>query len=182
MLRVTDESANELYELLTNYLESVGLNIHNLVAIASDGASIMIGKNRSLFSLLKKDVPNLVQIKCVCHSLHLACSYELDVLLRNTDFQVCETYEWFSHSIKRQQAYQDVYQTIKKIPAVCNTRWLSHYKVVDRVLDQWNELKLHFMISQDKELCYTASLLYKMYNDKVLYLYMLKVLFIESYT
>ncbi|MGH0137471.1 UNVERIFIED_CONTAM: hypothetical protein FKN15_067830 [Acipenser sinensis] len=42
VLPVTDSSASGLHHVLTQYLESVGLDIKNLVEIASDGASVMV--------------------------------------------------------------------------------------------------------------------------------------------
>ena len=43
-----------------------------LIATGSDGASVNIGKNKSVTSLLKKDLPHLVVIHCVNHRLELA--------------------------------------------------------------------------------------------------------------
>ena len=42
-----------------------------LVCLGSDGASIMIGKNNSVYVHLKTDVPSLKSIHCIAHKLEL---------------------------------------------------------------------------------------------------------------
>lgn len=47
------------------------LNIGNLIGIGTDNASVMIGVNKSVYTELRKDVPSLLLVKCVCHSIQL---------------------------------------------------------------------------------------------------------------
>ena len=83
---------------------------------------------------------------------------------------------------KHRESYRAIYETINcgekplKITKVCATRWLSIEPAVSRILDQWEELKLHFSITKFSEHCYMAEVLYSMYNDpqNVLYLTFLK--------
>lgn len=42
-----------------------------LVCLGSDGASVMIGKNNSVYVHLKTDVPSLISIHCIAHKLEL---------------------------------------------------------------------------------------------------------------
>lgn len=42
-----------------------------LVFLGSDGASVMIGKNNSVYVHLKTDVPSLISIHCIAHKLEL---------------------------------------------------------------------------------------------------------------
>lgn len=90
---------------------------------------------------------------------------------RNVDFLVHQTYNWFSFSSSRQIAYKAIYTTLNngalplKIMAPSGTRWLSVHQCVERILCQWDELKLHFQLAKSSEKCYTADLLYQMYAD-----------------
>jgi len=52
-------------------LRSWDLDGKNLVGIGSDGASVMVGKNNSVATLLKKDWPHVILMRCICHSLDL---------------------------------------------------------------------------------------------------------------
>lgn len=60
-----------------------------------------------------------------------------------------------------------------KIPKVSDTRWLSIEGTVSRILNQWIELKLHFTLAAGKEKCHKAQILSQMYNDSIIYLYLL---------
>ena len=52
-----------------------------------------------------------------------------------------------------------------KILNNCATRWLSIQPAIDRILDQWIELKTHFQFVSSNDKCYTSQLLYEMYCD-----------------
>ena len=75
LVQVTSTTAEVLYKHVKDFLKTVGIDIQNCMAIATDGASNMCGKHNSVYALMKKDLPNLLLFKCVCHSLHLACSH-----------------------------------------------------------------------------------------------------------
>ncbi|MGH0185287.1 UNVERIFIED_CONTAM: hypothetical protein FKN15_017618 [Acipenser sinensis] len=91
---------------------------------------------------------------------------------------VSQTYSWFSHSTQRQKKYRDLYATINageaplKILQLSDTRWLAISQCVDRVLSQYEELKLHFQLTKDTERNYNAELLYQMYSDRVNRMYL----------
>ncbi|XP_063604505.1 uncharacterized protein LOC134779997 [Penaeus indicus] len=67
----------------------------------------------------------------------------------------------------RQQKYKSLYSTINvgdeplKTLKLSNTRWLSIAPCVQRLLQQYEELKLHFQVARDEERNYTADLLYQ---------------------
>lgn len=133
----------------------------------------MIGVNNGVHKLLKNKNPYILLIKCVCRSLQLATSHAVsEKLPRNLDFLISETYNWFSKSTLRQQAYKELFTTLNdgneplKIVQASNTRWLSIEVAVSRIIAQWYELKLHFEVSRSKEKCYLAEMLFNMYKDE----------------
>ncbi|KYQ46896.1 hypothetical protein ALC60_14095 [Trachymyrmex zeteki] len=67
--------AESLAVTVKETLNNFGLSLENLIGIATDNCSTMIGINNDLYQKLKKDVPNLILIKCICHSLQLAVSH-----------------------------------------------------------------------------------------------------------
>ncbi|KAK3892503.1 hypothetical protein Pcinc_003734 [Petrolisthes cinctipes] len=93
------------------------------------------------------------------------------------EFMVSETYRYFSHSTLRQQKYAQLYSTINvgeqplKLQQLSETRWLAIAPCLTRVLQQYDELKLHFEISKHEEMNYTADLLHQMYSDPANKLY-----------
>jgi len=61
---------------------------------------------------------------------------------------------------------QDALQLVQ----LSNSRWLSLYKCCERVLGQWDELKLHFDLCKVSDRCYDAEILPDMYPVNKLYL------------
>lgn len=164
---------------LVKCLRDRGLDIQNLIGIGTDNAAVMTGARHSVYTILKTEynLPHLILIPCVCHSLQLAVTHASEgTLPRNIEFLIRETYNWFSHSTKRQIEYKKIFQFINcgeaplKVLKACNTRWLSIEPAIVRILSQWDELKLHFLTTKDH--CYTAEMLHAMYSDESNQLYM----------
>lgn len=159
---------------LKEKLMAMKLNFKNLVGIGTDNASVMVGINNGVYTLLKKEIPHILLIRCVCHSLQLAVSHAVSgTLPRHLEFLCSETYGWFSKSYARQTSYAALYKTINdgheplKIVRACATRWLSIETAVSRLMEQWVELKTHFEVSRLNEKCYTAEMLYGMFSNDI---------------
>jgi hypothetical protein len=156
-------------------LKHYNLNISLMQGLGTDNASVMVGINNGLYQILKTHNPSLILIRCICHSMQLAISSASKELPRNLEFLIRETYDWFARSSIRQLAYKTLYQTINegqdplKIVQACATRWLSVESAVSRIHSQWLELKTHFDIARQNEKCYSAELLFQMYNDNFNY-------------
>jgi hypothetical protein len=172
-------NADAIVSAILNILKKYNLKIKNLKGIGTDNASVMTGINNGVYTKLKEFSPNLILIRCVCHSLQLAVSAAAkEFLPTNLEFLIRETYNWFAHSSLRQQAYKQFFNLINegenplKITQSCATRWLSIETAVSRIFNQWLELKTHFGIAREKEKCYTAQILYDMYNDDSNYAYL----------
>ena len=97
---------------------------------------------------------------------------------RNIEFVVAQTYCWFSNSTHRQLRYKEIFETINigeeplKILKLSDTRWLSIAGCVERILQQYDELKLHFNLMKDQERCHQAGLLYEEYRKYTTRLYL----------
>ncbi|XP_037392558.1 uncharacterized protein LOC119263025 [Pygocentrus nattereri] len=100
------------------------------------------------------------------------------VLPRNVEYMVSQTYSWFSNATKRLQKYAKLYKTInvgenpQKILQLADSRRLAISECVNRILTQFQELKLHFQLAKDSERSYAAELLYQMYSDKINLIYL----------
>lgn len=181
LISIESGSAEAITGIITATLKSDGLNINNLLGIGVDGANSMVGKRNSLSTRLKDIVPHMITVKCICHSLHLAAEKAIEKSLPpEIDFIIRETNAWFCHSSKRQMEYSSIYRLIaEKSPAKINklsgTRWLARYAAIEKILEQWEALDLHFKIAATNEKCFTASILSKMYsNANKLYFIFLK--------
>ncbi|XP_011859228.1 PREDICTED: zinc finger MYM-type protein 1-like [Vollenhovia emeryi] len=189
ILEVERATAIDLHKSIIEYLQQIGIPLRNMIAVSTDGASNLCGRNHSVYTLLKRDVPNLQLMRCTCHSLHLCPSKASEELPSSLDFLVREIFNWFSISPLRKINYKKTFDLIncgndaqkRQMIQLSRTRWLAFYDVVKRLLEQWVELKTHFRIACDAEKCYTARTIRDMLEDNCnkLYLMFLKPILFE---
>ena len=110
----------------------------------------------------------------MCHCLHLGNGATCADLARHFDYMVRESHNWFGHSPNRQREYTTLYKamnddkTNSKIPKVAGTRWLSRGADMEKVLEQYEELELVFMLAkEDRDRCYQADQLFQTCSDKI---------------
>ncbi|XP_036149417.1 uncharacterized protein LOC118647840 isoform X2 [Monomorium pharaonis] len=149
IVEVTKCTGEILAKTLLEYLCKIGLPPKNLFAIGTDDASNMCGLNNSFYTHLKKEVPNLQMIKCVCHSLDKCAQYAFRKMPDYLNYLLKETYNWFA---LRQSEYKEYYKTMNKgknpgkLQKLCDTRWMSWLPVASEILNQWTELHGFFRI------------------------------------
>lgn len=179
LIELENGTAANIVEALNSLFNKLKLKKKNLLALGTDNAAVMTGINNGVYQKIKDewDLPSLILIKCTCHSMQLALSaaYE-QTLPRNIDFLIKEIYSWFSCSTKRQLEYNTLYRSINdaknplKIPKTAETRWISIEPAIRRIVEQWDELRLHFNLM--KKSCYSSDLIYNMLCDHSNYCYM----------
>lgn len=109
LVELTECNAESICEALKESVRNNGLDLHKLLALGIDNASVMTGINSGMFARLKAEVPHLQLIRCVCHSLQLAVSHAAsENMSRNLEFMIRETYNWFSQSSVHQVIYRAV--------------------------------------------------------------------------
>lgn len=122
----SQSSAEGLFSRLKALLAECKLDIKFCVGIGTNGASVKCGQNNSLYTKIKAENARLMLVKCVCHSLQLACNEAIDVLPTHIDYLIRATFDWFTHSPKGQQEYKETYAAITsggvKLIGVCVTR------------------------------------------------------------
>lgn len=149
------ETLEAIATALIQFLVSVGLDFSRCTGIGTDGCSVMVWKNNSVYTPLLKRNQQLTLIKCVCHSNQLCASKAVDTLPCNLKYLVSHSHHWFSHNSLRQHEYVNIYQVINhnnmplKLVQLSATRWLTIHDSCVCIRDQWDELKLHFQLSRD---------------------------------
>ncbi|CAH1111603.1 unnamed protein product [Psylliodes chrysocephalus] len=148
-LNAADCSAVELYNFLKNCFNKHEIPIANIVGVASDGANVMVGKNNSLFSHLKSEVPDIILMRCICHSSALVAGCaELPSSVENL-IRSISTY--ISGSAKRCAILQEIQEFMQlettKILNLSTTRWLSRHACIVRILDNWEAIKHFFTLA-----------------------------------
>ena len=67
-------SAANIFSAIELMLASDNLDWSNLVAMSSDGANVMCGKQNSLLTRISSKQPNVFSVHCTCHAVHLCAS------------------------------------------------------------------------------------------------------------
>jgi hypothetical protein len=133
--------------LIEDFFTTHKISFKNVVGFASDGANVMMGCHQSVSVLLRKKVPNLFVLKCICHSLDLAASKACKKLPTYLEELMIDIFFYLKWSPKRQQAIGKL-QALLNLPEhrilkLHKCRWLSLEAVVNRTLEQF-DLLVHF--------------------------------------
>ncbi|XP_008180143.1 uncharacterized protein LOC103308486 [Acyrthosiphon pisum] len=150
-LNATDCSAVKIYEAFKLCLNQKDIPLNNITGLACDGANVMVVNHNSFYSHLKTDVPSVILMKCICHSAALIASKACEQLPRSTEELLRGVESYVSGSAKRCAQLceiQDYFNKERKIILkLANTRWLSMYQCVSRVLETWDILLHYFQLA-----------------------------------
>ena len=100
-LDARNSSAENIYAAFKSCLELKGIPITNVVGMASDNASVMLGTNNSFMTRLRSDTPNLVVLNCICHSSALIASKACAEFPRSCEDLIRSIATYVSGSAKR---------------------------------------------------------------------------------
>lgn len=141
-------NAEHLYLSIVNSFAEYGVPPENVVGFASDGTNVMMGKRNSVASRFIEHYPGIVIMKCICHSAHLCASESCKMLPKKCEDLARNIYNHFKNSSKRQHIFKQFQMftnlDIHKILHPSQTRWLSLKEVVNRIIEQWEALRLYF--------------------------------------
>lgn len=183
LISVESVTANDLFKVLNNFIiQELGLNLRNMIGIGTDGANSLCGKNHSVFTLFKQENPKIQLVRCICHSIDNAASKAVDEMPACVDYLCREVYNWFCHSTQRRIEYRRLFDILNgkekvfhNFVQLSNTRWLARFNAVKVIVENWEELKVHFNTVVNKEKCYSARVLSEMLNTNSNYLSLLAV-------
>lgn len=148
LLEVKDSTAVGIFTAVKECFINKRIPMDNIIGFCSDTASVMMGSKHSVSTLLKKEVPNVVVVKCACHMMHLTASNACLKLPKYIEDLCRNIYSHFSLSSKRQDTFKEfqIFASVQphKILSPGQTRWLSLQMCVKRLLEQWSALKLYF--------------------------------------
>ena len=134
-------NAETLFAVFGNKLKELDLDVTKVGGMASDGASVMLGRHNGVAAKLKAVVPSVIVVHCVCHRLALACAdsnQELSYIEKVTNY-LTELWKLFEYSNLKMATFMKTQlnlcnlqllpnvkkKTSKKIKKACKTRWLS---------------------------------------------------------
>ncbi len=141
---------DDLFDALTVTLKQFNMDLKDCIGVGSDGTSVMVGVQDSLWTRIKACNPDVILIRYICHSLSLAIEKAFDHLPSSFGFPLVEVPQWFQKSNSRQHKFVELFNTMnpnderKGTPLpfqkLSQTRWLVRGKVLGNILANWHEL------------------------------------------
>ncbi|MCO5586511.1 hypothetical protein L7F22_040451 [Adiantum nelumboides] len=139
LLHPKSASAECLFDVLMMYLKEEGLPIQKLIAIATDGATVMTRQHTGLCARLKEKVPHLMSFHCIAHRQALAAgdAFKTYKEFKYVDKIARKMYEWTSRSAKRHAFLGEVIKSFGigrrgklRVQKMHDVRWLSKGQVM----------------------------------------------------
>lgn len=153
---VENATAQVIYDAIINSFVSNGIPLDNIIGFGSDGCNTMMGNHNSVKSRFEHDCPGIYIAKCVCHSMAICANEATKMLPRRCEDLAKEIYGFFKNSAKRKAIFLQFQKLFNlkehKILRLAQTRWLSFHQVINRILEQWEALKVFFvdMVAEEK--------------------------------
>lgn len=105
------KDAESILKSILGALKEDGLDFQNLIGLGTDGANVLIGHRSGVCTRLKELQPELIGVKCVCHSLAKVAEYAFRKLPSHLEVLVRDIYSYFSYSSSRKDRYAQVQST-----------------------------------------------------------------------
>ena len=157
-----------LFVSFKQLLEDTAIPFSNIVGFASDNCATMIGAQSGFQARLKKEIPSLFVLGCVCHSFALCANAATRRLPSWLEAFVKNVFFYFSRSSKRNVQFRLIQEVVKvhshRVFKLSETRWLSREAVIERKLEQWDALKLFFQSESPTDKVDGAGLIYQTMN------------------
>ena len=148
-------NADAIVTCLTKKMQELAMEIGNLEAFVSDGASVMTGAEGGVAAKIKKDfLSKMINIHCICHRLAPACADTGDdyIFINSFEENLIKLWKFFKNSSKRLKIYVRIalkckeFDTmsnkrqkniVKGVKKACRTRWLGLHAGADAVYDEY---------------------------------------------
>ena len=154
--KTNSTDSETINDCLVDLVSKLGSELKNLKAFSPDGASAMTGGNTGVAARLRQHqvLKCMLNIRCICHRLALACADPSDQLtfLKEFETTLIQLWAFFKNSPRRLNIYAKTVlkmhdletlppkkkkNAVKKIKKAVNTRWLSLHASVDGIYDEY---------------------------------------------
>ncbi|XP_068115889.1 zinc finger BED domain-containing protein 5-like [Hyperolius riggenbachi] len=137
----------DIFNILTSYLEEKGLSWTNCVGICTDGAPSMVGSMRGFASLVRKENLSVVTTHCFLHREVLvskSLGEEMKKVLDDVTKMVNFIKQRPLHSRMFKKLCEDMDKEHVNLLLHTEIRWLSRGRVLNRVFELKSELQEYF--------------------------------------
>ncbi|KAH7292058.1 hypothetical protein KP509_29G049800 [Ceratopteris richardii] len=151
LLAVENANAKCIYEAINAFINENMLDICKLIAIATDGASVMIGHKIGVLSRFQESMPHIMDVHCIAHRQALAAKHGFIThphIFAFVDKVANKVYSWLGKSSKRHEELWRIMHEYDMLDTralqIHAVRWISRGQVMERlgnimpaILHQW---------------------------------------------
>jgi hypothetical protein len=153
IVEYVDGTAENLYNIVKKLFNKYEIPLTNIKGLSTDGANAMSGEYNSVMSRLKKDNPDMFQIKCMAHSAALIAAHASEELPERLTKIMDQVASYFTSSPKRAHLFKDI-QGFCDVPvhnllSRTKTRWLS--------MESWVPLQCYFKEENEGKNCLNSA-------------------------
>ena len=102
------------------------INWSKCIAFSSDNASVMMGKNNSIYTRIAESSPDVYPVGCACHLAHLCAKKAANQLSEDVEQLVIDLYYHFDKSSKQ----KDIFKGYQEFCDVETRKILKHSSTV----------------------------------------------------
>lgn len=116
-----DCSSASVANAVRKCFEEKYIPLSNMIGMAADNASVMVGMHNSVMTKLRQDADrSFTLMKCICHCMHIAASKAAQKLPTSVEAFIRNISSYFGHSTKRQAQFTEL-QTFMNAEKHCST-------------------------------------------------------------
>jgi hypothetical protein len=139
------ETADEMCSYIRKSFEKLKLSLQKNSALSADNTNCNFGKNHSLYTNLKKDIPNLIKANCHAHIIHNAVRYAMNYISFDIENVILKIYAHFSQSSVRRETLKIFFTFLNcewsELKKHVVTRWLSLLSAIENILKNWDKIQ-----------------------------------------
>ncbi|KAJ8684543.1 hypothetical protein QAD02_020335 [Eretmocerus hayati] len=143
-INAKNANAGGLWDALVEFARLCGLNIRKAVGMGCDNASVFLGSDNGFKVFLRKMVPHLFVLNCICHTSAIISKGSCEKIPKEVDELLSFIYAWFPVSPKRFEELKDSLELYRiatqRIKRISGTRWLEAQKCYAQMIELWNGL------------------------------------------
>ncbi|KAJ8041329.1 hypothetical protein HOLleu_12119 [Holothuria leucospilota] len=169
LISMPDGKADTIYNTVLQCFKDKNIPMKNIIGFCADTCNVMFGAHHSVAQLLVKNHPWIITIKCSCHLIHLCASHASKILPKSIEDLCRNVYSYFRLSSQRCDAFKEFQDFLNldqhQMLRAGQTRWLSMKMCVDRLLEQYEALKLYFRGAALEDPSHTNDAIAKSLNN-----------------
>ena len=141
-------TGENIFNLLNREFVKYNIPWGNCVSFGCDNASVMTGKHKGVAKFVADQNENIYISGCPCHLVHIAAQKAAQKIPIKFEDLLVDIYYYLDKSSKRNLELKNCQLMCEikthKILKHVSTRWLSLGKCLERLLEQWDALKMFF--------------------------------------